>query len=89
MKRYVLNKQVRLKHDEASDKFYAFFIEAGDHFDLNKTGFTILNYLKGGKNLDEIVTLLTGDMTVDEKTVLADTIQFLELSEKNGIIAYM
>ena len=89
MKRYVLNKQVRLKHDEASDKFYAFFIETGDHFDLNKTGFTILNYLKGGKNLNEIVTLLTGDMTVDEKTVLADTIQFLELSEKNGIIAYM
>ena len=89
MKRYVLNKQVRLKHDEASDKFYAFFIETGDHFDLNKTGFTILNYLKGGKNLDEIVTLLTGDMTVDEKTVLADTIHFLELSEKNGIIAYM
>ena len=89
MKKYILNKQVRLKHDEASDKFYAFCIETGDHFNLNKTGFTILNYLKDGKTLEEIVTMLAKNMVVDEKTVLADTIQFLELSEKNGIIAYM
>ena len=89
MKRYILNKQVRLKHDKASDKFYAFCIETGDHFDLNKTGFTILNYLKEGKRLEEIVAMLTREMIVKEKTVLTDTIQFLEMSEKNGIIAYM
>ena len=89
MKKYILNKQVRLKHDEASDKFYAFCIDTGDHFDLNKTGFTILNYLKEGKNLEEIVAMLTREMKVEEKTVLTDTIQFLELSEKNGIIAYI
>ena len=40
MKKYILNRQVRLKHDEASDKFYAFCIDTGDHFTLNKTGFT-------------------------------------------------
>ena len=89
MKKYILNKQVRLKHDEASDKFYAFCIETGDHFDLNKTGFTILNYIKEGKSLEEIVTMLAKHIIVDEKTVVTDTIQFLELSEKNGIIAYM
>ncbi|MCJ7446544.1 MAG: PqqD family protein [Bacteroidales bacterium] len=89
MKRYVLNKQVRLKYDKASDKYYAFCIDTGDHFNLNKTGFTILNILNEEKSLDEIVTLLSGDMIVDEKSVLSDTIQFLELSEKNGIIAYM
>ena len=89
MKRYILNKQVRLKHDDTSDKFYAFCIETGDHFTLNKTGFTILNYIKEGKSLEEIVTMLKGNMIMDEKSVLADTIQFLELSEKNGIIAYM
>ena len=89
MKKYILNKQVRLKHDEASDKFYVFCIETGDHFDLNKTGFTILNYIKEGKSLEEIVTMLAKHMIVDEKTVVTDTIQFLELSEKNGIIAYM
>jgi len=89
MKKYVLNKQVRLKHDEASDKFYAFCIDTGDHFDLNKTGFTILNYLKKGKRLEEIVAMLKRHKNVDEKTVLNDTIHFLELSDKNGIIAYM
>lgn len=89
MKRYVLNKQVRLKHDEASDKFYAFCIDTGDHFTLNKTGFTILNILNEEKSLDEIVKLLSKEMIMDEKTVLTDTVQFLELSEKNGIIAYM
>lgn len=89
MKRYILNKQVRLKHDEASDKFYAFCIETGEHFTVNKTGFTILNLLKQEKSLDEIVTTLSGEMNVDEKPVLTDTVDFLELSEKNGIIACM
>ena len=89
MKKYILNKQIRLKHDEASDKLYAFCIETGDHFTLNKTGFTILYNLKESKSLNEIVTILTKEMNVNEKTVLTDTIQFLELSEKNGIIAYM
>jgi hypothetical protein len=89
MKKYILNSQVKLKHDESSDKFYAFCIDTGDHFNLNKTGFTILNILNVEKSLDEIVKLLSKEMIVDEKTVLTDTIHFLELSEKNGIIAYM
>ena len=89
MKRYILKKQVRLRHDGTSDKFYAFCIETGDHFTLNKTGFTILNNLKESKRLEEIVTILAKEMKVNKKTVLTDIIQFLELSEKNGIIAYM
>jgi hypothetical protein len=87
-KKYILNSQVKLKHDEASDKFYAFCIDTGDHFTLNKTGFTILSYLDEGKSLEEIVAMLPREMIVDEKTAFPDTIQFLELSEKNGIIAY-
>jgi len=89
MKKYILKKQVRLKHNEASDKFFAFCIETGDHFTLNKTGFTILSYLNKSKSLEEIVTILTKEMNVNEKTVLTDIVQFLELSEKNGIIAYI
>ena len=89
MRRYILKKQVRLKHEKAFDKFYAFCIDTGDHFTLNKTGFTILNILNEEKSLDEIVKLLSKKMNVNEKTVLTDTVQFLELSEKNGIIAYM
>jgi hypothetical protein len=87
MKKYKLNNQIRLKHDEASDKFYAFCIGSGDHFTLNKTGFTILNYLKEDKTLDVIVSLLSRDMNVKQKIIYNDVISFLELSEKNGIIA--
>ncbi|MCK9220947.1 MAG: PqqD family protein [Bacteroidales bacterium] len=87
MKKFLLNKQVRLKHDDANDKFYAFCVETGDHFTLNKTGYFILNHLKEEKNLNEIVTLLLEEMIVDKQAVLTDTIHFLELSEKNGIIA--
>jgi len=89
MKKYILNKQVRLKHEMASDKYYAFCIETGDHFTLNKTGFIILNNLNKRKSLKEIVIILAKEMNVNEETVLTDTVQFLELSEKNGIIAYM
>jgi hypothetical protein len=88
MKKYILNKQVRLKHDEASDKYYAFCIDTGDHFNLNKTGFAILNILNEEKSLDEIVKDLSMVVLVNEKTALTDAIDFLELSEKNGIIAY-
>jgi hypothetical protein len=88
MKKYILNNQIKLKHDVASDKYYAFCIDSGDHFTLNKTGFTILNNLIAAKSLDEIVAMLAKEMLVDEKTALTDTIHFLELSEKNGIIAY-
>jgi hypothetical protein len=88
MKRYILNKQVWLKHDEVSGKYYAFLVENGDHFNLNKTGFTILNYLKEEKDLDELITLLLKEMPVEMETALSDTIEFLDLSEKNGIIAY-
>jgi hypothetical protein len=87
MKRYILNKQVRLKHDEASDKYYAFCIDTGDHFTLNKTGFTILKNLKEGMSIDEIIAFTLEQMVVKNKAILDDTIHFLELSEKNGIIA--
>lgn len=87
MKKYILNKQVRLKHDEASGNYYAFLIETGDHFNLNKTGFKILNSLNREKSLSEVVELLSEEMIVDEKRAIADTTNFLELSVKNGIIA--
>ncbi len=88
MKKYILNKQVSLRNEEATGKFYAFLIETGDHFNLNKTGFMILNSLKEEKSLDEIVFLLSEEMLVDKITILNDIIPFLDLSEKNGIIAY-
>ena len=89
MKKYILNKQVKLKHDEASDKFYAFCIETGDHFILNKTGYNILRYFDEGKDLTEIVELIHEESNVDEKTVLTDTLNFLEKSEKNGILVHI
>ena len=87
MKKYILNNQVRLKHDEASGNYFVFLIETGDHFNLNKTGFTILKILNEERSLNEIVSLLSEEIIVDEKTVITDIIDFLELSEKNGIIA--
>ena len=89
MNKYVLNKEVRLKHDEVSDKYYAFLIESGEHFNLNKTGFTILNKITQEKSLNELVALLSEEIELNEKTVITDIIEFLELSEKNGIIAYI
>lgn len=88
MKRYVLKKQVRLKYDEASGKFYAFCIETGDHFILNKTGYLILKYMQEGKTPDQIAAVLSKSMNMDVESVMNDINQFLELSEKNDIIAY-
>ena len=88
MSKFILSKEVRLKFDEASDKYYAFLIESGEHFNLNKTGYKILSNLYKEKTLEEIVGLLSLEMNVDEKTLRNDTIYFLELSEKNGIIAH-
>jgi hypothetical protein len=85
--KYILNKEVKLKYDEASDKYYAFLIESGEHFDLNRMGFTILNYLNQEKTLNELVANLSSQIKLNKKTVTTDIIDFLLLSEKNGIIA--
>ncbi len=86
MKKYILDKQIRLKHDEAADKYYAFCIESGDHFELNKTGYSILNFLTDEQCLDDIVDYISKDKNSEIQFVRKDTLDFLKISEKNGII---
>ena len=86
MKKYILDKQIRLKHDEASDKYYVFCIESGDHFELNKTGYLILDFLTDEQCLNDIVECIHKDKNAKIQYVRKDTIDFLKKSENNGII---
>ncbi len=86
MNKYVLDKQLKLKYDEGSDKYYAFCIESGDHFELNKAGYLILNFLSKPKSVEDIIEFIPKDINTKSLDVRKDTLTFLKISEKNGII---
>ena len=87
MGKYILNKCIRLKYDEPSKKFYAFCISSGDHFVLTKTGYLILELIEKGKDINEIINLIHKKERIDFDTCKTDTLNFLNKSKENGIIA--
>jgi len=87
MKKYKLNKNVCLKYDDVSDKYYAFCVNSGDHFALNRVGFFILTLLEKGYSIDEIINSVHKQENIDLNICKTDTINFLNKSKKIGIIA--
>lgn len=87
MKKYILDKNIRLKYDKASEKYYAFCISSGNHYVLTQTGYLILELLEKGKNIDEIINFIHKKERIDLNICKTDTINFLNKSKKIGIIA--
>lgn len=86
MKKYILDKNIRLKHDKASEKYYAFCVSSGDHYVLTRTGYFILELLEKGKNIDEIINFIYEKEKIDLDICKTDIMKFLNKSEKIGII---
>ena len=84
--KYKLSQSARLKHDEASDSYYLFCIESGNHVRLNHTSYSILMLLEGGKSPDEIAPSLCKDYDVDLENSEKDISDFLQFLSTNGFI---
>ena len=84
--KYKLSQSARLKHDEASDSYYLFCIESGNHVRLNHTSYSILMLLEEGKNPDEIAASLCKDYDVDLENSEKDISDFLQFLSINGFI---
>jgi len=84
--KYKLSQSARLKHDEASDNYYLFCIESGNHVRLNHTSYSILMLLEEGKNPDEIAASLSKDYDVDLENSEKDISDFLQFLSINGFI---
>ena len=87
MKKYKLDKNIRLKFDKVSEKYYAFCISSGDHYELTKTGYLILELIENGKNFNESINFIQKNEKIDLNICKTDTINFLEKSKKIGILA--
>ena len=86
MKNNYLNKEIRLKYDKASEKYYAFCISSGDHYILTRTAYLILELIEQGKNTNEITNFIHKKEKIDLDICTTDTKQFINKCIKNGII---
>ncbi len=84
--KYKLSQSARLKHDEASDSYYLFCIESGNHVRLNHRSYRILMLLEEGKRPDEIAASLCKDYDVDLENSEKDISDFLRFLSTNGFI---
>ncbi len=84
--KYKLSQSACLKHDEASDNYYLFSVENGNHVRLNRASYSILKMLEKGKTPDEIAASLCEDYDVDWGNSEKDIRDFLQFLSKNGFI---
>ncbi|WP_022846723.1 MULTISPECIES: HPr-rel-A system PqqD family peptide chaperone [unclassified Desulfurobacterium] len=70
-----MNKLNRLA---ISEEGFIFDPETGNSFTVNKTGLFILNLLKEGKDVEDIVEALTEEFEVDREEATRDVTDFIE-----------
>ncbi len=83
---YNLSKDIRLKHDEASDNYYLFCIKTGKHIRLNIMSYEILRLLEQGKDRDTIIQFISDNYDTDQTTCAEDVDEFFRFLQKNGML---
>jgi len=83
---FKLSQSARIKHDEASDNYYLFSVENGNHVRLNRASYSILMQLEKGKTPDEIAASLCKDYEVDWENSKKDISDLIHFLSKNGFI---
>ncbi|WP_457568852.1 HPr-rel-A system PqqD family peptide chaperone [Desulfurobacterium sp.] len=69
-----------------SEEGFIFDPETGNSFTVNKTGLFIINMLKEGKDVEDIVEALTEEFEVDREEAMRDVTDFLEQLRLMGLI---
>ncbi len=83
---FKLSQSARIKHDEASDNYYLFSVESGNHVRLNRASYSILMQLEEGKTPDEIAAYLCKDYDVDWENGKKDISDLIHFLSKTGFI---
>ncbi|OMH40167.1 HPr-rel-A system PqqD family peptide chaperone [Desulfurobacterium indicum] len=76
----------RLNRLAISEEGFIFDPETGNSFTVNKTGLFIINMLKEGKDVEDIVEALTEEFEVDREEAMRDVTDFLEQLRFMGLI---
>lgn len=69
-----------------SESGFLFNPTSGDSYSLNPTGQFILNYLKEGKSLDEIKSLIVEEFSTDAIMVEKDLYDFIQVLKNFKLI---
>jgi hypothetical protein len=83
---FKLSQSTRIKHDAASDNYYLFDVENGNHVRLNRASYSILKQLEKGMAPDEIAASLCKDYEVDWENSKKDISDLIHFLSKNGFI---
>lgn len=82
---YCLRPGLRLRKGP-SDTFWVFDLENGEHFEVNRTAFSVLEALEGGAEFETIVFKLADEYGTDEDTARADVAELLEKCATEGLV---
>lgn len=83
---FKLSKDIRLRHDKATDNYYLFCIKTGKHFELNTMSYKIVTLLEKGMNKDSIIASISKDYYADRGRCSKDIDDFLKFLQKNEMI---
>ena len=85
---FELYKHAKLKHDVTSDKYYLFNVDNGNHYNLNQTGFEILQLIENGENTKDIAQKMSKNYNVEAKLIIADIENVIDLLLKEKLGGY-
>lgn len=80
---FKLSKDVRLKHDKASDNYYLFCIKTGKHTRLNTMSYEIVTLLEKEMDKDSILASISENYDIDKATCSKDIEDFLKFLQEN------
>jgi len=80
---FKLSKDVRLKHDKASDNYYLFCIKTGKHTRLNTMSYKIVTLLEKEMDKDSILASISENYNIDKATCSKDIEDFLKFLQEN------
>lgn len=84
--RLALNEDIMLRSVVGIDRFYAFNIENGDHFNVNETAYRALEIISAGITFEDLVRKYAEEFELGEAKASQDLSEVIEFALENNII---
>ena len=84
--RFGISKNIRLKAIPESDQYYAFDIESGDHFSLNRTAYWVLERISSDVDLASLLADFGNEFGLEREEALKDLTELLGFVFEKRII---
>ena len=85
-KRFRLAENIMLRAASGTGLYYAFNLENGDHFDLNKISYWLLEQIGQGILYKDLLERFIVEFELNHKVAIDDLIEVLDFAVANSIL---